>query len=48
MSGATLVVKLKLIFDKFLITQKILAYTKDEGSNFANLCSSFQIRDVMW
>jgi len=33
MNGATMVVKLKQIFDKFSIIQNILAYiTEDEGS----------------
>ncbi len=35
MNGATLIVKLKQILDKFEATQKILAYVKDEGSNVA-------------
>jgi hypothetical protein len=33
MSGATMVVKLKQILDKFSFAQKILAYVKDEDSN---------------
>ncbi len=42
MSGATMVVKLKQIFDKFLVTQKILAYIKDEGSNLQTCIQAFK------
>jgi hypothetical protein len=33
MSGTTMVVKFKHIFDKFALMHKIMAYIKDEGSN---------------
>jgi hypothetical protein len=32
-SGATMAPRLQQLLDKFFLTQKILAYVKDEGSN---------------
>jgi len=46
-SGVTMVVELKQIFDKFLVTQDFGLH-QGQGFQFANLCSSFQINDVMW
>lgn len=35
MNNIAMAVKLKQIFNKFGLTQKIMAYVKDEGSNLA-------------
>jgi hypothetical protein len=41
MSGATMAMKLKQIVNKFSITQKIMAYVKDEGSNLQTCATTF-------
>jgi hypothetical protein len=43
MSGATMVVKLKQILDKFSFTQKILVYVKDEDSNLQTCVQAFKL-----
>lgn len=43
MSGATMVVKLKQILDKFSFTQKILAYVKDEDPNLQTCVQAFKL-----
>jgi len=40
-SGATMVMKLKQILDKFSLTQNIVAYVKDEGFNLQTCAMAF-------
>jgi hypothetical protein len=41
MSGATMAMKLKQILDIFSLTQKIMAYVKNEGSNLQTCAITF-------
>ncbi len=41
MNGATMAMKLKQILDNFSLTQKIMAYVKNEGSNLQTCATTF-------